>query len=370
MTRHKESRARFRKLPRKEPDQHRVKLSYRGRTTRDFLVRHANDDGWLSEVCTKEDEHKAAYLAQSVSVHGSGDRRNFYGAIGDLLAYGDDGEVGCLVIDEGWFRLTRFDEFLGRNWRKHDEAATTDRAGNEHLPSIYRAGNERVSQDNPTESHNTETATVREDRSKKIEVLINSREAETSQASPPSPSSNPDGKAYDAETLQREVDERRKALGHRPLRWAGKHINARTEIVALAAEHPDLVEHAFDAWCADESQRRHGHIPSGLVMHWPRYTAELKQRQHAQQRQLRGAQRALEYYQELARAGGQRVPMSLAELEPGYLEKIRDEYPGLDLSQVRSRPRVVAAEPEQRGGEPGNVADDLGLAKCLANPEI
>jgi hypothetical protein len=62
--------------------------------------------------------------------------------------------------------------------------------------------------------------------------------------------------------------------------------------------------------------------------------------------------------------------MSLAELEPSYLEKIRDEYPGLDLSQVRSRPRVVAAEPEQRGGEPGNVADDLGLAKCLANPEI
>jgi hypothetical protein len=104
-------------------------------------------------------------------------------------------------------------------------------------------------------------------------------------------------------------------------------------------------------------------------MHWPRYTAELKQRQHAQQRQLRGAQRALEYYQELARAGGQRVPMSLAELEPGYLEKIRDEYPGLDLSQVRSRPRVVAANPEQRSS-PGNIADDPELAKCLANPEI
>jgi hypothetical protein len=64
--------------------------------------------------------------------------------------------------------------------------------------------------------------------------------------------------------------------------------------------------------------------------------------------------------------------MSLAELEPSYLEKIRDEYPGLDLLQVRSRPRVVAAkaEPEQRGLELRKVADDPELAKHLANPEF
>jgi hypothetical protein len=66
-------------------------------------------------------------------------------------------------------------------------------------------------------------------------------------------------------------------------------------------------------------------------MHWDRYTAGPKQQQGAQQQQLRNAQRDLQYYQELARAGGQRIPMSLAELEPGYFEKIRDDYPGLDL---------------------------------------
>jgi hypothetical protein len=60
-------------------------------------------------------------------------------------------------------------------------------------------------------------------------------------------------------------------------------------------------------------------------------------------------------------------------VEPPYLEKMQDKYPGLKLSQVRSRPRVVAAhpKPEQRSnGTLGNVADDPELAKCLASTEL
>jgi hypothetical protein len=49
---------------------------------------------------------------------------------------------------------------------------------------------------------------------------------------------------------------------------------------------------------------------------------------------------------------------------------MRGKYPGLDLSQVRSRPRAVPAKtepkPEQRSnGTPGNVSDDPELAKYL-----
>jgi hypothetical protein len=107
-------------------------------------------------------------------------------------------------------------------------------------------------------------------------------------------------------------------------------------------------------------------------MHWPRYTAEPKQQQQAHQQQLRSAQKDLAYYQKLALAGGHPAPMSLAELDPSYLEKMQDKYPGLDPKRVRSRPRVVAAkaEPEQRGGEPGNIADNPELAKCLASTEL
>ena len=174
--------------------------------------------------------------------------------------------------------------------------------------------------------------------------------------------------------MRREIDERRKALGYKePIPWAGKHLEASQELEALAAEQPAHAEHALDAWGADEGQRSFKHLPSGLVMHWPRYTAGPKQQQHAHQQQLRRAQRDLKYYQDLALEGGQPVPMSLAEVEPPYLEKMRDKYPGLDLSQVRSRPRVVAAKakPEQRSnGTLGNVADDPELAKYQANPEF
>jgi hypothetical protein len=105
-------------------------------------------------------------------------------------------------------------------------------------------------------------------------------------------------------------------------------------------------------------------------MYWSRYIEGPKQHLGAQQRQLENAQRDLHYYQDLAEAGGRPVPMSLAELEPRYLEVVQDRYPGLDLSQVRSRPKAVPVKaepkPEQRSnGAPGNVADAPELAKYL-----
>jgi hypothetical protein len=105
-------------------------------------------------------------------------------------------------------------------------------------------------------------------------------------------------------------------------------------------------------------------------MYWSRYIEGPKQHLGAQQRQLRSAELDLRYYQDLAQAGGRPAPMSLAELEPRYIEDMQGKYPGLDLSQVRSRPRAVPAKtepkPEQRSnGTPGNVADAPELAKYL-----
>ena len=185
----------------------------------------------------------------------------------------------------------------------------------------------------------------------------------------PSPSSDAAPETPAGVELQQEIDARRKTLGYKkPIRWTGKHLEALQELEALAVKQPDLLEHALDGFFADEGQRGFEHLPRGLVMHWDRYTDGPKKRRDAQQRQLRSAQRDLLYYQDLAQEGGRPIPMSLAELEPRYLEKMQGEYPGLDLSQVRSRRRAVATkvEPKQRGGEPGNAADYPEFANYLA----
>jgi hypothetical protein len=204
---------------------------------------------------------------------------------------------------------------------------------------------------------------------------ITNKEADTTPTesgdpSPPSPSSNGAAKTPAGSKLQREYGERWQPLYGRPFRWTPAHLDALAEIEAKAAETPELVQPALDAFFADEEQRRFKHIPAGLLMHWKRYVAGPTRRLDAQQRQLRNAERDLRYYQELARAGDRPAPMSLAELEPRYLEEMRGKYPGLDLSQVRSRPRAVPAKtepkPEQRSNStPGNVADDPELAKYL-----
>jgi hypothetical protein len=201
------------------------------------------------------------------------------------------------------------------------------------------------------------------------------KEAETirTQSGDPLPPSPPASRATETPTgskLQREYGERWQALYGRPFRWTATHLDALAEIEAKAAETPELVQPALDAFFADEEQRHFKHIPAGLLMHWKRYVAGPKQRLGAQQQQLRNAERDLRYYQELAEAGDRPAPMSLAELEPRYLEDMLGKYPGLDLSQVRSRPRAVPAKtepkPEQRSnGTPGNVSDDPELAKYL-----
>ena len=79
--------------------------------------------------------------------------------------------------------------------------------------------------------------------------------------------------------MQREIDERRKALGYeKTIRWTGKHLEALTEIVACAAERPHLVKHALDAFSQDDSQRKYSHLPAGLVLKWDSY-AESQQEQ-------------------------------------------------------------------------------------------
>ena len=204
---------------------------------------------------------------------------------------------------------------------------------------------------------------------------ITNKEADTTPTesgdpSPPSPSSNRATETPAGSKLQRGYGERWQALYGRPFRWTPAHLDALAEIEAKAAETPELVQPALDAFFADEGQQHFKHIPAGLLMHWKRYTAGPKQRLDVQQRHIENAQRDLRYYQDLARAGDRPAPMSLTELEPCYLEDMQGKYPGLDLSQVRSRPRAVPAKTEPKpeqcsNGTPGNVADDPELAKYL-----
>jgi hypothetical protein len=66
----------------------------------------------------------AATLAQIMAVR-SRDRKQFYRKIEEALAHGDDGEPGCLVIVDGFFFLTRFDQCQANRRTRDNGGAVT-----------------------------------------------------------------------------------------------------------------------------------------------------------------------------------------------------------------------------------------------------
>ena len=104
---YRESRRPWVKLWRREPLVRQAALSYHARTLAVLLLRHADDAGCVGPV--SERGHAAALLDQMLAIPPR-NRRAFYREVDELLAYGDDGEPLAVVMRDGNFFLTRFEE--------------------------------------------------------------------------------------------------------------------------------------------------------------------------------------------------------------------------------------------------------------------
>jgi hypothetical protein len=92
---YRESRAKWRKLWRDEPEVRRALLSHHARALIGLLLRYADDAGCLGPITPGE--YPARTLAQMLAIQ-PGNRKAFYRELQELLDHGDDGEPLALVI--------------------------------------------------------------------------------------------------------------------------------------------------------------------------------------------------------------------------------------------------------------------------------
>jgi len=156
---YKESRKPWRKLWRREPAVRQAGLSYHARTLAVFLLRLADDPGCLGPVA--ENGNPAKHLGQMLAVPPR-NRKAFYREVEELLAYGDDGEQLALVIHDGHFFLTRFEECQAnrRDKRGTEQGRNRDKTRTEQGQSLSVK---------PVELFTSETDLGAEVRSKKRE---------------------------------------------------------------------------------------------------------------------------------------------------------------------------------------------------------
>ena len=149
-----ESRAHWRKLWRKEPPG-RIELSCMARGVTLMLIREAADDGCVGPVDDRY--HRASHLARRLGIRPQ-DRRAFNRTIDELLAYDGDRESLRLVLRDGHFYLTGFEQVQAR----------CKPGVSPGVSEVY----DQVPQEspNPPELHNTKTAKPTEERRKKKDV--------------------------------------------------------------------------------------------------------------------------------------------------------------------------------------------------------
>lgn len=155
---YRESRAKWRKLWRKEPELRRAVLSHHARALIALLLRYADDAGCLGPV--SPGKQPSSTLAQMLAIQ-PGNRKAFYREIQELLDHGDDGEPLALVIADGHFHLTRFEDCQAVR-SKGDHRAVTGLSSGSH-----RAVTGQPLATNAAKSLRTETELGTEDRSKK-----------------------------------------------------------------------------------------------------------------------------------------------------------------------------------------------------------
>jgi len=259
---YKESRKPWRKLWRKEPELRKAGLSYHARTLAPFLLRLADDTGCLGPV--SESGNPAAHLAQMLAVQPR-NRKAFYRELAELLEHGDDGEQLALVIRDGHFFLTRFEECQANR-----RAKTGTQPGQERDKSGTRQGPSLAA--NYAEPLKAETDLATEVRSKKREVikLIASdanREGRTADADlvADRPADSEPGSL--AKSMYAECFQKRYGKPRTNLDGYGEHFE---KIEQLASQQPGTADkvlaYVYRAFFADRSQVDYGqHSPATLA---------------------------------------------------------------------------------------------------------
>jgi hypothetical protein len=198
----------------------------------------------------------------------SRDRKAFYREVAELLAYGDDGEPLALVMRDGHFFLTRFEECQA-NRRNRDTAGlqpgqNRTAAGPKQGPSLVRK---------PPETLRTETDLATEVRSKKREVRNSigsdaKREGRTQAADPPTANRPADSEPGSlAKRLYVQHFERRYRKPRTNLDRYGTDFEKIEELAAEQPGSPDRVlAYVFRSFFADDSQTEWGqHSPATLA---------------------------------------------------------------------------------------------------------
>jgi hypothetical protein len=284
----------WRKLWREQPPRRLTELPLAGRALLAECARHAADDGLLCSVA--DSGNQAALLGRLLTVHPR-EKKSFFRAVQRLLDYGDDGHPTALVIRDGFFYLTRFEECQAnrrsRDWNanKQDSSGTEhgqkwDGSGTEQGQNRDRSGTAVAA--NPTESLNVANDLLPEVEVEE-EVEVDSRGEPTKRTHQESGLSEPSGVSPTADL----VGWLRESYA---TRWQARYPNKRplpldshgadlAEAVQLAErERGDTsaaLSHVLGAFFADDSQCvfTPGHLPRGLVINWDRYVSVFREQQ-------------------------------------------------------------------------------------------
>jgi hypothetical protein len=271
------------------------------------MLLYADDSGCLGPV--SPGKHPASKLAQVLSIE-SGDRKVFYTKVMELIDHGDDGEPLALVIADGHYHLTRFEDCQAVRSKGDHRAAAGQSSGSRRSVIGQSSGSHRAVTGqslatNARKSFRTETELGTEDRSKKIEVRSKkiedrSYDVDGDRSEDPEPDSTASASAssngaadQDAGLwLREEYDRRWQARYGRPRNWTSYQIHFDS-IVRQAAEQPGdtlaAMGAAMDAFLADPDQQQYGdHSPQSLAKLFHRYVAQHREQIEALESKRKG----------------------------------------------------------------------------------
>jgi hypothetical protein len=332
---YRESRAKWRKLWRKEPELRRAVLSHHARALIALLLRYADDAGCLGPV--SRGKQPASTLAQMLAIQ-PGNRKAFYREIQELLDHGDDGEPLALVIADGHYHLTRFKDCQAvRSKGDHRAVAGQSSDGHRSVTGLssgsHRAVTGQSLATNAAESFNTETDLATEDRSKKIEVRSKkiedrSYDLDVDQQEDPEPPSTADAPTpsnvvanLDAGLWLRGEWERRQALRSTPAKWKAGYQPHIESVVRKASEATGdtfaVLNAALDAFFADPDQQEFGCIPKGLDWKWDQFAGPYLEQIKAVDRERKIAKLDRKYKDDLERESQKQLAKVLAKRQAG-----------------------------------------------------
>jgi hypothetical protein len=295
-----------------------------------------------------------------------GNRKAFYREIQELLDHGDDGEPLALVIADGHYHLTRFEDCQAVRSKGDHRAVAGQSSGSRRSVIGQSSGSHRAVTGqslatNAPKSLRTETELGTEDRGKKIEVRSKkiedrSYDVDGDRLEDPEPDSTASASAssngaadQDAGLwLREEYDRRWQARYGRPRNWTSYQIHFDS-IVRQAAEQPGdtlaAMGSAMDAFLADPDQQQYGdHSPQSLAKLFHRYVAqhreqiealESKRKAEAAERRHQEAKAAAEakHWQEVQakqrqrQSNGEAVPGNNLGIDPASLADVIASQP-------------------------------------------